>query len=194
MLNTPTYFTTGKIVAIDPGTSHIGFAIFTISYQTNDILGIEAFTINATDLPKLIGIEEDLYADRNIRLWRIENVLVDILNQTNPSLVVCEAPFFNRFRPMAYAALVETVQCIRSCLFRWNPNILLEIVEPLLVKKTVKSTLTNNKNDVTTALKNIKGLPELLDKSLECYDEHSIDAIAVGYSYLTINEIVNKLM
>ena len=69
----------------------------------------------------------------------------------------------------------------------YNPNIMFFTISPLEVKKSVRSKY--KKEEVRTAISQIPELTDILPTDYISYDEHSIDSIAVGYSFLTlINE------
>jgi Holliday junction resolvasome RuvABC endonuclease subunit len=104
---------------------------------------------------------------------------------TRPVIVVCESPFFNAKRPQAYGALVETLSAVRRALWEYDPYMQLYLIDPPRVKRAVGAAGNAGKDDMRTAV--LKLAQELRYQGpvpLECIDEHSIDAIAVGYSKL----------
>ena len=114
-----------------------------------------------------------------------------VLEFYKPLSVVCETPFFNMQRPSAAGPLYELLTTLEQTLFEWDKEKPLYKVEPKTVKKAVGASANAKKDEVRSALSKVK---ELQCACLDFLDEHAIDAIAVGYSYInqTLREKKNN--
>ena len=180
----PDTYSVYKVLGIDPGLNNTGIAIFTIDCVSNSILNIDAFTLINDKLSDYTGLDEEQYTERTIKLYKLQEAVNHVLAFNNPIAVGCEAPFYNRFRPMAYGALLEVVNNIFASIIKYNPNILFHLLEPLLVKKIVGAGFMKGKISVKESVAKIPELVNVTSQDLNTLDEHSIDAIAVGYSML----------
>ncbi len=183
----PEQHVTYRIIGIDPGLSNLGVAVFDVDYYTDRILRIEAFTLVNDKLPDRTGFDTDTVTERTIKLYKLRNTLQELFYRYLPSHVVSEAPFYNRFMPMAFGALNEVVAIVHNAVLDWNPNIGFHTVPPLLVKKLVNTKAVKNdtakgKELVKLAVSNIPEITSVLVTPIETLSEHAIDAIAVGYS------------
>lgn len=183
-LMVPEHFKIYKIVGIDPGLNNLGVAIFDLDYSTRSIVKIEAFTLVNDKLIDDTGLDEESYSERAIKLYKLRNTLHTVMTNIKPCMVACESPFYSSFRPTAYAALVEVIRIIQLAIMDYNNNIPFYTVEPLLVKKNVGAGMTKGKLDVKNAVMNKPELINVLVNDINTLDEHSIDAIAVGYTFL----------
>lgn len=183
-LHLPYCYYTYKLLAIDPGNTHTGFAIFDIESQTGSVIKIEAFTVNLDKLDNVLGLDEEIVPDRVIRQYKLKHVIMYYLNLLKPITVIYESPFYNRFRPTAYGPLMELMGVSRSAVLEFNQNIPFITVEPLLVKKAIGTKSIKGKISVKEAIFNNPDIVNVIASNLNDLDEHSLDAIAVGYAYL----------
>jgi Holliday junction resolvasome RuvABC endonuclease subunit len=183
-LMVPEHFKIYRIIGIDPGLNNLGVAIFDIDYSTRTIVRIEAFTLINDKLIDNTGLDEEHYSERNIKLYKLKDNLQSSLKYIKPCMIACESPFYSSFRPTAYAALVEVIRIIQLAILEYNSNVPFYTVEPLLVKKQVGAGMTKGKQDVKSAIMNKPDLINVLVNDINSLDEHSIDAIAVGYTFL----------
>jgi len=180
----PRGFMTYKILGIDPGLNNTGLAIFDIDYATRSILSIETITLVNEKLLDRNELNPETSMERISKLYRLKNAFKEMLQHISPCIVACESPFYNRFRPSAYSSLIETICYLHTAVIELNPNIIFETIEPLLVKKIVGAGATKGKVDVKHSVISNHVLISALKQNIELLDEHSIDAIAVGYAYL----------
>jgi Holliday junction resolvasome RuvABC endonuclease subunit len=183
----PLHYTNNEtitMVAIDPGLNTTGVAVYILDSRTYKPTSIEAFTLVSDKLYNYTGLDDECYTERQVKLEKIYLKLMNIYSYYRPSIVIYEAPFINFRRPMAYGALLEVVSTIKSSVMHHDPNIQTHGVEPLLVKKTVGASLTSNKGDVKSGISQIPILTSAILNNFNHLDEHSIDAIAVGYTFL----------
>jgi len=173
-----------RLIGIDPGINNTGISVFNIDYMTNKILNIEAFTIVNDKLFDKTGLDSEYYTERTIKLYKLKAAIQHILMIFNPAIVACESPFYNRFRPTAFSSLLEVLNMIHSSIIEYNVNIPFHTVEPLYVKKIVGAGMMKGKADVKLAIKNINEILLATVNNIDELDEHSVDAIAVGYAFL----------
>lgn len=192
-LVTPDYFNQYKIIALDPGLNNTGVSIFTMKNDFvkdayDNLISIESFTLINHKLPYPNFMDDDTHDERFQKLHRMYQALNLVFAQYGPMEVVCEAPFFNRLRPTAFAPLVQVIEYIKLALFNYNPNINFKLIEPLLVKKRVGAGYVNGKFDMKVAVSNNQEIISKLITSWNLLDEHAIDSIAIGYGYLKAKE------
>ena len=174
-----------RVISIDPGSCDLGVCIFEIDFYDRKIQSIDPFTIRLDKLLSLSGLDKEKYEGILYRLQSLKDHFSLLLQEKSPAMVLCESPFFNPRTPSAYPALLKVIQIIHNCVIDNDPNTFFHLVEPKLVKKNVGASLSSNKESVRTALMGKKDL--LFLKSVDqwlSYDEHSIDAIAIGYGHL----------
>lgn len=178
-------------MSIDPGLNNCGVCIYDIEYKTNRVISIYAFTLVIEKVKDLSGLDIESFSERVVKLYKLKEILKSVLLTYSPSFVVCESPFFNRFRPTAYSALVEVLSVIRSSVIEYNSNISFNTLEPLLIKKIVGAGMMKGKLDVKQAVSQNKFIMERLIVDLNTLDEHAIDAIAIGFSFLNTTGVHN---
>lgn len=173
-----------KLLAIDPGTEFCGVSL--IEHNTEgEIRSMESITLNSNRVrfPKSEEIE-NLYGDRYGRIYRIAHAFENILLTFNPHCVVCEAPFYHRLHPTAFAPLVELIQCLRDAVIKANIHAPFLMYPPILVKKTLSGNSFADKPAMKKALSEHPVLSKLID--IQKLSEHAIDASAVGYTHLKL--------
>ena len=174
-----------RIMGIDPGLNNTGVALIDINSYTGNILSVQAFTLVNDALPDYTGLEPNWVGERVWKLHKLRTHLSMLFHNEQPKAVGCESPFYNRFMPMAYGALLQVTSMIHNSVIETRPHTYFEMLEPLLVKKTVGSGATKGKLDMKLCLSQIPAIMSVLQNPLESLDEHSVDAIAVGYTLLT---------
>lgn len=173
-----------RVLAIDPGSYNTGIAQLEWNYVTESIEVCNAFTLKFPDSgPSYLHIRE-LTAPRIARLHQMEDELTEIMDEFKPHLVIAESNYMGRFAD-AYATLVECVAVIRNVLYRYDPTMPLLQVDPPTAKKDagVKGR-RSEKIDVAIALKQRKEI--VWSVNIDDLDEHSVDAVAVGYHVMRL--------
>lgn len=173
--------TTATLVGIDPGSESLGCAVLTFDVRTLALTSIVAQTFKGSHLPRSLWIA-DHYGDRISRIRAHYDQLRLIYQMNSPVLVACESPFMNLRRPQAYGALTEVVSMIRSTVIDHDWFIPFSLIDPPTVKMAVGAKGNADKEAVLAAMKTIQEITSCIDCST--LDEHSIDAIAVGYCAL----------
>jgi hypothetical protein len=59
-------------------------------------------------------------------------------------------------------------------------------IEPIVIKRTIRVDSIKEKTDVAKAIMRIPEIMSVLVTPIEMLDEHAIDAIAIGYTHLTL--------
>lgn len=181
----PYNYTDYNIISVDPGLNNFGVCI--ININDNTVKSIKAFTLKNDSLKDNVNLLNENNTERIVKLYKLKNTFLNILQHHNPILVISESPFFNPTRPSAFSSLTQVIQIIQMVCYEHNNNISFNTIEPLLVKKTVNAGMTSNKLNVKDAIKNITVIMNSLLNNIELLDEHSIDAIAIGYSFIKLN-------
>lgn len=177
-----------SILAIDPGLNNTGVAHLLIDHAKNEIVSLEATTIVTNNLPNNTGLSLSIHTERKIKLHKLKNCIIGYIEHLKPSVMVCESSFYNPYMPTAYKALIESITAIQEALIETNNNIPFLMIEPLLIKKTVGGLKgIKGKSVIRDCIRNIDELYKLLGHNLDILDEHSIDAIAIGYTYFKLN-------
>ena len=173
-----------RLIGIDPGLNHVGIAIFDIETATGYIRSIEAYTEHIDKLYDDTGLNVDILSNRTIKLYKLRGLIGRLLQRVGACVVACESPFYNPRMPMAFGALVEVMLTIHSAIIDYNQNIPFIKIPPLVVKSVVGAGATKGKLDVKACIKGIDEIVSVLRCDIEALDEHSIDSIGVGYSFL----------
>jgi Holliday junction resolvasome RuvABC endonuclease subunit len=175
--------TTGVICGIDPGSQHLGICMLTIRWSDYSVVAVEARTIKAPTHTGIVEVGKEL--DRWGRIAYQQRKVATLLADYQPWIVCCESPFYNRFRPSAYAALVECVYAMRLATADYDEHVRFIVYEPAVVKKIVGATAHGTKVAVKTAISQVAELMSVMPAGeLDRLDEHSIDSIAVAYTHL----------
>lgn len=177
-------YNTFTLLAIDPGLNNTGIAIFQIQVKPFKILSIEAMTLKADRLIDDSELDDEDYMERLHKRYKMGNSLTRLLDIYNPSFVVSESPFFDRRKPGSFAVLTEVLTELYDRVVAFNPLIKFSMVEPLLVKKILGVAGQKGKEVVREAMEKMKELLQVLRNPLSELDEHGIDAIGVGYTWL----------
>ncbi len=172
---------TFNILGIDPGTDTIGFSIIKVTIDDLKIVSVRSWTEKALRFLDEDSFEVAIHSAKFSRLRIIGDKFLHILNTFNPVVVASEAPFFSRFRPSAYAPLIETVFTLQKVLQSWDSYKPLYMYDPPTVRKSIGAKTKGGKEVVEVAIKQVK---ELRMVNFSLLDDHSIDATAVAYCEL----------
>lgn len=185
----PEVFQAYRTLSIDPGLNAAGVAIYDIINATGAIAKIEAHTLDNNRLIDHTGLDDELITERVIKLSKMKEAFIDFLSHINPAEVVCEAPFYNRLTPTAYAPLVEVVNNFHRAVLEFNPNITFTTLSPLTVKskvgaKSIKNDTDKGKHEMRRAIMAIPEIMGTLKTPIELMSQHAVDAVAVGYAHI----------
>lgn len=190
MIVIPEAYQLYRIVSFDPGLTNTGIAIMDIDLVTRQVLTIEASTIRVEQLPNLTGLDPEYFGERLIKLYKLKQTVKGYIERLQPRSVACESPFYNRLRPMAYGALLETLTYIHAGVLESNPSIFFRTIEPLLAKKAVGAGIMKGKVDVRFCIENNPDIMRILQSDIDTLDEHALDAIAVGLGFLKTSGVL----
>lgn len=173
-----------KVVGVDPGTNTVGFSVFEWSPVSRRIVKSMAFTMQGA---KMIGDDAfiETHGERVRRVAIIRDNVYRLFHTFNPHYVAVEKPFFNAMRPGAFEPLLQSLAAVTDALWMYDPSMAIMPVDPPSAKKAVGAHGAAKKDDM---LKAVTALSETLNfdtflsaRTLEQLDEHSIDALAIGY-------------
>ncbi len=184
MLTVPNSKENFRLLALDPGSTNLGFSLLEHTFDSEIPLVIKAktFKLNTNDhrYKELVA----LHGDKVVRLIMLRDVVLELLYEHKPHAMIIESNYMGRFAN-GFAALVECVSMMRSALFQYDPFVPLYQVDPTTVKTNVgmKRIKGTTKDDVKEHLiKSNKvdwcGIDPL------SLDEHTIDAVAIGTWYM----------
>jgi Holliday junction resolvasome RuvABC endonuclease subunit len=174
-----------RLFAIDPGTNFLGLSVFYLDPSTFEILEIIPQTIVVEHVEQDDTDPSQTYGARFIKMLKIKQAYETYLTRYQPGIVVCEAPFYNRLRPSAFAPLIETLQTLKLSTYNLLPQTEFLLVEPTVVKKGIGAHYIADKETVRQVVLARTDLQSLSKRDFATLDEHSIDSLAIGYTYLT---------
>ncbi len=172
-----------NIMTVDPGLNNIGVAIYSINFMTNSVVGIEAFTFHPERLPYAGPYDDEQHGIRPAKLYNLRKCIAHTLETYKPVAMAYETPFFNRRRPTAFQALVESIGAIRGAIEDFNPFMDIVQLPPLVIKQFIGATSSKDKNFMLEAVQRHPEITEKLLYPLALLDEHAIDAVSIGYAY-----------
>lgn len=186
MLKTDTPLNLVSLLAIDPGLNNTGIAAFSIQIAPFKILKITAWTLKADRLVDDSGLDDEDYIERLHKRYTMGKALNKALEMFSPSLVISESPFFDRRKPGSFAVLTEVLTTLFDTVVAYNPSVQFSMMEPQLVKKSLGVAGIKGKEVVKEAVSKNEEIMTCLETPMETMDEHAIDAVAVGYSWLKL--------
>ena len=169
----------------------MGVAMIDFDCVSRSIIQTHAFTLVAKRLEINSSFDES-FGNRLARIEALRRALAYHFCLYMPNITICESPFIGMSQPAAYGALTETICAVREALATFDPFQTLYSIDPPSAKTGVGAP-GNAKKDVmlqkvcslAPSLNFIGGLP-----ALSVLDEHSIDAVAIGYTML--NRVFNN--
>jgi Holliday junction resolvasome RuvABC endonuclease subunit len=172
-----------RIIGIDPGTNTLGLAEIDVDLLTGHLSVGEVKTLVGAEDLKYFGRKRQIHGDRFVRLGLLEEAIVEHLKAKEPTVVICESPFFNPRRPGAYYALVEAMSMVQRAVYRYNDNMSLMTIDPASAKANLGvSGKSGDKDAITPALAKAVWLQDSPAMAqLPTWDEHSRDALVIAY-------------
>ena len=154
-----------KILGIDPGVANTGFGIIEVKNQ--GVISIIHSGIISTS-PK---------EEHGLRLQKIYNTIVDIINKYRPDVIAVESIFYSR----NLKSLVEVSEAIGVItLAAYKIGISIKKFTPLEVKAAVTGFGKASKSQIQMMVGQILGL-----ENYKC-SNHESDALAVAICYKNI--------
>ena len=180
------------LAGIDPGGHTLGLSYMTLDVRDGSIVRVDSMTIVSDYLPDGMSGLEVSHSERYNRLYRLQVRLINDFKYHQPSMVVCESPFFNRFRPMAYGSLSELLAMIRTSVVLYNSDDPFKTYSPSEIKKGIRAGHISDKKAMQNAIKKITEITSVLSKPIDSCSEHEIDAIAACYTHLNLFRLYLK--
>lgn len=169
-----------RICCVDPGTDTLGIAYLDIDYNVRRIKVHDVKTITASIRMRQLDQLREEQGNRYINVLVLQDYVYRSLLTMRPHVFIAEAPYSGRFAT-AFAALVECHLRLRDALYQYDPAMPYYSIDPKSVKKFVGAKVHKaTKDDMKLSVMKLTDIdwngfdPKKLD-------EHSIDAIAVGY-------------
>lgn len=170
----------GCLVSLDPGSETLGVADFYVNVNTFEIVGCAARTFKGTKLSISPWIMEN-QSPQFARIHAHYLNLLSFLEDRKPFAVASESPFFSKKFPQAFAPLVLTLDAITRAMRAYDAWVPLTRIDPPTVKKAVGAPGNAGKPEMRKAVLGLKDLNYNGALPIDILDEHSIDALAVGY-------------
>lgn len=169
-----------SIIGVDPGSNCLGVGIIDYDVYTLEIVGSDAFTLFADKLAKNSWTSY-VYGDRAGRIQALSETLLKVMHDNGRVTdIISESPFMSRFA-QAFAALTEVVNGVRYAVMQYNSWMPLHVVDPPTVKNAVGAKGNADKDAVKMALRILEGFVYTGQTPFGELDEHSVDALCVGY-------------
>ena len=175
------------VVGIDPGVEHLGLSVLHLDVYTHEVSLVTSITLHGEQLLRNRPDLVDSLKARYGKLHLYGEIVNSIFHDYNVHAVAIEQPFLGRF-PTAYASLLECCMQVRHELFKYNPTILLDCIDPPTIKINVGTAGgSNDKNDMTESIKDRIAHGDIINDygvDIDSLDEHAIDSIAIGYTHI----------
>lgn len=174
-----------RVVTIDPGTDTLGISVGEFESGCDVLTILDCYTIKTERLVRRHYEHiRTSHGDRYAKLVALRNAVLDYFMAWKPDFVCCEGSYLGS-HASAYASGVEIQSVIRDALFKYNPQAVLNVIDPARVKKSIGAKGNNgDKGLVRTQLMSRKVLDSKVDLSM--LDEHSLDSIAISCYYHNI--------
>ena len=174
---------TGCVISIDPGSNDLGCSVTYYDLSTLSIISIESIHIKVSKLVPDYSMLAS-HGDRKSRYSTLKKTLTRLIEYHSPVAVVSEAPFFNRFTPLAYGTLTEVVAIVKEAVLSVNPYTPMRTYPPMTVKKAIGAKKYVGKNPVLDAVLNNEEIMKAMVNNVHYCTPDEVDSIAVGYAYL----------
>lgn len=175
------------LLAMDPGLHNIGIACFHLKFDGDsvEILSIDAETITSATVKKYSPHDPILQDEQFIIRQNMTRAVLEKVSQINPTYFVTETAFFNPTRPNSFAVLHSVITSILDNILIYDSNVILGRLAPQQIKRSIGIAGEKGKEPVKEAISKVSEITAVLKQPLDTLTEHAIDAVAVGYSYLT---------
>lgn len=181
MLFMPEHSPIYRYFAIDPGSNTMGLSVCDLDLITKRLTIVDTVTVVAERLSRNNVDQIEYHGLRASRLLAHQEYLETLLHRWQPHGIICESAYMGSFA-QAYAALVETITYLKLTVFKYNPYIYFELIDPSSAKKNIKARISG-KGDVKDAVLALaKSEIDYRGRiPIELLDEHSYDSISISY-------------
>ena len=172
-----------RIVAIDPGINSMGIACIEIASDYKSAAVVDAYTAKINRLLKRHRIDECLqFGEHHAKLMLVKDTVLKYCMNWRPLTVCVEHPYLHH-SPTTFSTLTECILMVRHGVMAYDQCCSFSTFRPSVVKNAVGvDGGSSDKEDMRKAV--LKKGNLFLDVNLDYLDDHAIDAIAVGCSYI----------
>lgn len=171
-----------RIMGIDPGTKNLGLSLGVCDFNSPKYLVVHGETFDIEYLTyKTNGYLTEFHS-RNIAMYTsVYNLITQMVNDMQPDLVICEAPYMDKRFPLSYMLLSLCSQAVQQAVKDYSIFIPFEFIDPASAKKGVGAK--GNNGDKELMRNAVLSNPYIAGQfDLTQLDEHAIDSIAIGYN------------
>lgn len=179
-----------RVIAIDPGSTTLGYAILDIDMDKFHIELKDVYTININDALKSKKEFFEWKEYTKCRMRWLRTHLKELLEKDSPHCLIVEDNFMS-MNVSSFRVLVQVKEYIEDALYNYDPSMQMDTVDPMTVKYGIgaveKGKLKRKKGQDTKLLvrKHLENLDDLVwpesAPDILHLDEHSIDAVSIGY-------------
>lgn len=171
-----------KVIGLDPGSNTFGVSVLTIDTDSLHIVNSDAFTLVGSKISSNSYWVEEIYGGRVNRILALENALLEIFNYHQPLIIASESPFINAAFPQAGVALTEVMCSIRRAVMQHDIYKQLHLIPPSSLKNAIGAIGNAGKDVMKEKIIQLSNQFSYTGNiPIALLDEHSIDALAVGY-------------
>ena len=185
---------TFRLLCFDPGLSTSGWSILLYSTSDQKIHVTNCGVLTPNDTVHLVAnrAHRVRYGARLMTLHQLKQEVAELMDTYHPDFVVTENAFYKRNRLTAYCALVQWIVTVSVLLCQEYQKPLYKIA-PRSAKQIISGSGDAKKLGVMQAI--IEHEDVTFDPSIqvESLTEHTMDSIAIGYSFIkeTLPAILN---
>ncbi len=177
-----------RFISVDPGVN-LGVSCLEVNLKTRKILVLDSHTLKLNDIAD--GYYADLVEHQGLALARIiiiEDALKKYIEHWVPDYAVHETAFSAHGRQFggsieSFASLRENILGIKLAICRYNRTLPIIAINPSTVKYVVVGVKSDDKDQIKKALITKEDL-DLSNVDLEYADQHELDSIAIGYTFV----------
>lgn len=178
-----------RVIAVDPGVN-LGLACIEVDMNNRELKVLDAHTCSLNkvaeeDFPELI----ELVGIQLTRIHLMNKVIGKYIRCWDPDYLTHETAFSAHGRGMnsgsieSFASLRENILGIKMASLNADQNIPIIPTNPSTVKYRVIGKKNSDKDQMLDGVKSLSDLDSTL-VDLDKLDQHGVDAIAIGYTFI----------
>ena len=172
------------VLGVDPGSNHVGVAIFAINAR-GEIKSIITRDITPDGISSGVPFHKPIH----YKLKFISDEFKLILNEFKPKLICFESGFINPHRMNSILPLTKALAVMELAAIELSPKPFMVYLAPQEAKRKVGADFKLGKDGVVMALTSIDEVFDHIDPNT--VSEHSADAIMLGY--VTVKDMLNNM-
>ena len=189
-----------SILAIDPGTTNMGWAYAHTNLNTGEFLVYDYGVIKPVNLLTKEKAYRGIFEDRILKVDIVDREYSALIEHFKADYHASESAFFHSRSPEAYASLSICIHTLSTVLFRYYKSgfltadaAILRRFAPRHIKKTVSLDGTSDKEKIQTSIKDNTQIKFIVEPD-KLLSEHEADAIGCAYTFAQIlpTQIVNS--